>query len=72
MDAFVYDAPVLQYYASGEGKGIVQIAGSKIEPEFYGIALPIDSGMRKEINKTLIDLVSSGAVTEINEKWFGE
>ncbi len=71
-DAFVYDAPVLHYYASGEGKGLVQIVGEILQPEIYGIAFPLNSSDRKEINKALLDITASGAYGEINENWFGE
>lgn len=71
-DALVYDAPVLQFYAAGEGQGMVQLVGSKLRPEWYTIALPLDSPYRKEINKAMLDVTDGGAYREISEKWFGE
>ncbi len=41
------------------------------KPEYYGIALPNDSVLRKPINLTLSDLIANGTLTAIQQKWFG-
>ena len=43
VDAVVYDAPVLLYYAAHEGKGKVQTAGAIFRKENYGIVFPSNS-----------------------------
>ncbi|MBZ0302877.1 MAG: transporter substrate-binding domain-containing protein [Anaerolineae bacterium] len=40
IEAIVYDAPVLDYYATTEGQGLVEVVGSLLEVERYGIAVP--------------------------------
>ncbi len=71
MDAVVYDAPVLQHFASQRGKGKVKVVGLIFQEQSYGIALQIDSPLREEINIALLRLVESGIYKEIHDKWFG-
>lgn len=71
-DAIVYDAPMLQYLAVTEAKGEVQVVGSILQPEYYGVALPLDSPHRKTINKAILDAVQNGTLDEIGLQWFGE
>ena len=71
IDAMVYDAPALHYYASHEGEGKVKIVGKLFEPQDYGIALPLNSPYRQDINVALLKLKEDGTYQEINNKWFG-
>jgi ABC-type amino acid transport substrate-binding protein len=71
VQAVVYDAPVLRYYAAHAGKGQVQVVGPIFKPEKYGIALPPGSALRKPINEALLELMQDGAYAEIHDKWFG-
>lgn len=72
VDALVYDAPVLQYYANGEGRGRVMLAGDLFNEEQYGIALPSDSLYREPINQALLEIREDGTYDELVTKWFGE
>lgn len=71
IDAIVYDAPVLQHYASHDGKGKVKVVGLFFEEQSYGFALPIDSPYRERINVALLKLIEKGVYKEIHAKWFG-
>ena len=71
VDAVVYDAPALQYYASHEGEGQVKVVGSVFQHQNYGIALPIGSPYRKPINSALLKLIENGTYDEIHQRWFG-
>jgi polar amino acid transport system substrate-binding protein len=71
VDAIVFDAPVLMYHAETEGKGAVQVVGPTLQDEYYGIALPAGSALRKPINEALLQLMQDGSYTEIHNKWFG-
>ena len=71
VQAIVFDAPVLLYYAETRGKGAVQVVGPTLKDEYYGIALPAGSPLRKPINEALLQLMQDGAYTEIHNKWFG-
>ena len=70
-DAVVYDAPVLLYFASHEGKGRVQTIGAIFRKENYGIAFPDKSPLRKPVNEALLKLKESGTYDTLYAKWFG-
>lgn len=72
IDAIVYDAPVLEYHASHEGRGTSRIAGAIFQKQDYGILLPPNSPIRKQINESLLKLRESGAYRSIHAKWFGQ
>jgi polar amino acid transport system substrate-binding protein len=69
-DAVVFDAPVLLYYASHEGKGKVKVIGSVFRKENYGIVFPTNSPYRKPVNKALLTLQENGTYQKLYEKWF--
>jgi ABC-type amino acid transport substrate-binding protein len=71
VDAVVYDAPALQYYAAHQGLGKVKVVGKLFELQDYGIALPLNSPYRKEINSALLKLIENGTYQAITNKWFG-
>jgi polar amino acid transport system substrate-binding protein len=72
IDAIVYDAPVLLYYAAGEGQGRVRLAGEVFRREDYGIALPSGSPYREAVNRALIEVRESGEYDALYRAWFGE
>jgi polar amino acid transport system substrate-binding protein len=70
VDAVVFDAPIILYYAAHDGKGKVQVVGSIFRKESYAIALPNGSLYRKPINNALLSLQEKGTYQEIYDKWF--
>jgi ABC-type amino acid transport substrate-binding protein len=72
VEAVVYDAPNLLYYANGEGKGKVTVVGKIFEPQNYGLALPQGSPLREKINLAILKLIESGELGRIKMKWFGD
>jgi len=71
VEALVYDAPVLQHYASKKGKGKVQVVGLIFREKSYGIALQVHSDYRDKINIALLKLREEGVYQELCNKWFG-
>jgi ABC-type amino acid transport substrate-binding protein len=71
VQAVVYDAPVLQHYASHTGQGKVRVVGLIFEELSYGIAFQHGSPYREAINLALLKLVEDGTYQEIHDKWFG-
>ena len=69
-DAVVFDAPVLLYYASGEGKEKVKVIGSVFRKENYGIVFGANSPYRKPVNKALLTLQENGTYQKLYQKWF--
>jgi ABC-type amino acid transport substrate-binding protein len=72
VDAVVYDAPNLLYYAKGEGKDKFTVVGKIFEPQDYGIAVPQGSPLREKINRALLTLLESDELEGIQQKWFGK
>jgi polar amino acid transport system substrate-binding protein len=70
IDAVVFDAPILLYYAAHDGKGKVQVVGNVFRKESYAIALPNGSPYRKPINNAILSLQEKGTYQEIYDKWF--
>ncbi len=71
VEAVVYDAPNLLYYANGEGKGKVTVVGNIFEPQDYGLALPQGSPLREKITRAILKLIESDELESIKVKWFG-
>ncbi len=70
VDAVVFDAPVLLYYASHEGKGQTQVVGPAFRKEDYGIAFPAGSPLRKQVDVALLGLREDGGFQRLYDKWF--
>lgn len=70
-DAVVYDAPVLRFYASQEGKGKVEMAGTIFQNEDYGVAFRNGSELRKQLDEALLSMREDGTYDLIKGKWFG-
>jgi len=71
VDAVVYDAPNLLFYANGEGKGKASVVGKIFEPQDYGLALPQGSPLREKLNRAILTLRESDELERTLEKWLG-
>lgn len=72
VDAVVYDAPNLLYYANGKGSGKVRVVGKLFEAQDYGLALPQGSPLREKLNRAILLLIESDELEQIETKWFGK
>jgi len=70
-DAVVFDAPVLQFYASHDGAGKVRVVGPIFRAEDYGFAFVNGSQLRKEVDGALLSLREDGSYERLREKYFG-
>jgi polar amino acid transport system substrate-binding protein len=70
LDAIVYDAPVLLYYAANAGREKVRIVGGVFKRENYGILFPRGSDLRKRINEALLTMREDGTYDALYNKWF--
>jgi polar amino acid transport system substrate-binding protein len=61
VDAAVYDAPVLAYYAKASNGGRISLVGPPFTREYYGIALPLKSDLTPAINIALLNTYSDGS-----------
>lgn len=70
VQAIVYDAPTLQYWAAKRGNGVLVVVGPIFRPERYSIAVAEGSALRKPINEALLALYEDGTYEELYAKWF--
>ena len=71
LDAVVFDAPILAYYANTKGRHTAQIVGPVFLRENYGIVLSPNSSLAEPINQSLLRLREDGTYEDIYRKWFG-
>lgn len=72
IDAVVFDAPVLKYYALNEGAEWAEITGEIFDKQEYGFVLQEGSSLRKDVNLAILTLRENGSYSELYKKWFGE
>ncbi|MEA3337097.1 MAG: transporter substrate-binding domain-containing protein [Chloroflexota bacterium] len=70
-DAVVFDAPVLQYFATTEAGNQFHVTGPVFERENYGIIVPDGHPLRETINRSLLRLMENGTYNTLKAKWFG-
>ncbi len=70
VDAVVFDAPVLAFYANNS-LGKAKVVGPIFQRENYGIALPTGSPLAEQINQSLLRLREDGTYDTLYRKWFG-
>jgi polar amino acid transport system substrate-binding protein len=71
VDAVVSAAPILLYYATHEGKGLVKMVGPEFNTAPAAIMVQLDSPLRRKINLALSALRENGTYQQIYDKWFG-
>ena len=71
VDAVLFSAPTLRYYAAHAGKGNVRMVGPEFRKADLGLVLPLDSTLRRRINAALLALRDDGTYEKIYGKWFG-
>lgn len=72
LDAVVFDAPVLLYYAANSGRGKVRVVGPIFKKENYGILFPRGSELRKTVNSALLKMREDGTYDRLYNTWFGQ
>ncbi len=58
VEAVVYDITTLQYLVNTDFYGSIQVLPNPFEKQNYGIALPLNSPLRKQINRALLQKLS--------------
>jgi ABC-type amino acid transport substrate-binding protein len=59
LDAMVYDAPILQYLTKRDFEGRVAVLGKTFERQDYAIGLQAGSPIREDVNRVLLEQISS-------------
>jgi glutamine transport system substrate-binding protein len=71
VDAVLYDAPNVSYFAKTRGGGRVKTVGPLYAGQQYGIALVKNSPWRKAIDAALKAMRADGSYARIHARWFG-
>ena len=71
VDAVVFSAPVLLYYASHEGRGLVKMVGPEFNTAPVALLMQLNNPLRKQIDITFLKLRENGTYQQIYGKWFG-
>ncbi|MCX6712386.1 MAG: transporter substrate-binding domain-containing protein [Candidatus Vogelbacteria bacterium] len=72
VEAVVFDAPILDYYAKNQGVKWVKVVGETFDQQKYGLIIQTKSKLREEINRAILTLRESGQYEELRNKWFGK
>lgn len=72
IDAVLFSAPTLQYYAVHAGSGKLRLVGPEFHKMDIGFVVPINSPIRREINAALLTLREDGDYARTYDKWFGQ
>jgi ABC-type amino acid transport substrate-binding protein len=70
VQAMVFDAPSLEYWAAKQGHGVVEVVGPIFRPEKYAMAVANGSALRKRIDDALLAIYSDGTYDKIYSAWF--
>jgi ABC-type amino acid transport substrate-binding protein len=70
VQAVVFDAPALEYWAAKEGRGIVEVVGPIFRPEKYAMAVANGNALRKRIDVALLEMYKDGTYERIYSSWF--
>ncbi|XP_034250878.1 glutamate receptor ionotropic, NMDA 2D-like [Thrips palmi] len=70
LDAFVYDATVLDYLAGQDEDCVLVTVGSWFAMTGYGVGFPRNSKFRKLINRMLMEYRENGDLERLRRYWF--
>ena len=71
INALVYDAPLLQYFANKDYKGKIEVLPKIFSRQDYGIALPQGSAIREPINRLLLKRIHEPQWQDLLYKYLG-
>ncbi|MCP4623963.1 MAG: transporter substrate-binding domain-containing protein [bacterium] len=71
INALVYDAPLLQYFANKDYKGKIEVLPIIFSRQDYGIALPHGSAIREPINRLLLKRIHESQWQDLLYKYLG-
>jgi ABC-type amino acid transport substrate-binding protein len=71
INALVYDAPLLQYFANKDYKGKIEVLPKIFSRQDYGIALPQGSAIREPINRLLLKRIHEPEWQDLLYKYLG-
>ena len=70
--AVVYDFPLLRYQLKVSRHDSLHLVGRVFEKQDYGLALPVGSPYRKQINAIILELSENGFLDALSKQYLGE
>lgn len=71
INALVFDAPLLQYFANKDYKGKIEVVPKTFSSQEYGFALPQGSSIREPINRLLLKRIHEPEWQDLLYKYLG-
>lgn len=71
LDAFVYDQPLLQYFAETDFRGRIHVLANDFRRQDYAIALPENSALKEPIDRQLLNQLESAAWQQQVARYLG-
>lgn len=72
IDAFVYDAPILNYYIHQDPNLQISVLPGTFEHQDYAIALPSGSPLREAVNQVILEILHSKKWSDIQQRYLGK
>ena len=72
VQAIVYDAPILRYYIHQNYTGYLEVLPYRLQGQGYGIALELNSPLRKQIDVVLLQKIREKAWKDKLSQYLGE
>ncbi len=71
-EALVFDAPVLRFLAQTRGDDSVEVVGSLMQPQGYGMAFRPGNPLVEPLDLELLALRENGTTEELDSRYFGD
>jgi polar amino acid transport system substrate-binding protein len=71
-DAMLYDLPVLDHHLRQHPELPLVAHGTPVNADDYAFAVAVDSTLRRALDRTVLELRESGAVSEIAGDWLAQ
>ena len=72
LDAFVHDEPIIRYYSNKDYYGEVRVLPNVFNEQYYGIALPLGSTLRNDINRVMLDFIADDEWDQLQRRYLGD
>jgi len=72
IDAFVHDAPIIQYYSQLNFRNKVRVLPNTFNDQYYGIAMPLGADYRNEMNRIILDYIASEEWNDLTNRFLGD
>lgn len=71
VDAVLFGAPALRFFAAHDGAGRVRIVGPEFSRQGIGFVFPLGDPLRRNVSSALLAMREDGTYQRVYDKWFG-